>query len=63
MSQIAKELRHAYVVRDIPDWGLLNDAADEIDRLRSTLKIIAGSSDRLQAAQAIGVLDNIGAKP
>jgi hypothetical protein len=34
----------------------------EIERLRAALKIIAGSSDRVQAMQASAALDNIGAK-
>lgn len=62
MSQLVQDLRDAYNVSNIDDWKLLSDAADEIERLRATLTIIAGSSDRLQAAQAVGALDNIGAK-
>jgi hypothetical protein len=62
MSQLVQDLRDAYNVRDLADWELLSDAADEIERLRATLTIIAGSTDRLQATQALGALDNIGAK-
>lgn len=44
-------------------YALLNEAADEIARLRTVLELIAGSSaDRLQALQARAALDNIGAK-
>ena len=33
----------------------------ENERYRKALEVIAGSSDRLQALQAVGALDNIGA--
>lgn len=32
------------------------------ERYRKALEVIAGSSDRLQALQAVAALDNIGAK-
>lgn len=48
--------------------GNIEEAADEIERLRmendrfrKTLEIITGSSDKLQATQALGALSNIGA--
>lgn len=62
MSQLVQDLRDAYNVRDLADWQLLADAADEIERLREALTIIAGSADRLQALQAAAALDNIGAR-
>ncbi len=62
MSQLVQDLRDAYHVSNIDDWKLLSDAADEIERLRAALTIIAGSSDRLQALQAAAALENIGAK-
>lgn len=34
---------------------------EENDRFRKALEIIAGSSDKLQATQALGALTNIGA--
>lgn len=34
----------------------------ENDRFRNALEVISGSSDRLQALQAIAALDNIGPK-
>lgn len=61
MSQLAQDLRDAYNARDLADWQILADAADEIERLRGALTIIAGSADRLQALQAVAALDNIGA--
>lgn len=60
MSRLVQDLRDAYNVRDVADWQVLADAADEIERLRGALTIIAGSSDKLQALQAAGALDNIG---
>lgn len=40
--------------------SILSAAADEIERLRAALELIAGSaSDKLQALQAKSALDNI----
>lgn len=49
----------------IVEWDhdpfLFGEAADEIERLRKALEVIAGSAtDKLQATQARGALPNIG---
>lgn len=38
----------------------IHNLRQENERFRKALEVIAGSSDKLQALQAIGALDNIG---
>jgi hypothetical protein len=69
-GKVATEMRRlregAHAVANVAD-RILRERDDEIarlkaevDRYRSALAVISGSSDRLQAAQAICALDNIG---